>query len=152
MERGTLSLSPDPILATHEFRCFEGQGKRRGGPSRINNDTRKISTESQDAGGIAVPTWQFKMERLRVFLYFKFDRWTWKSFPAWWDFWLITTNRSYFIEPFNNYRGAATRARMKSLVILAQASSSRRAMGVEKSCEGRFNAVWSSNVSNYIHA
>lgn len=29
MERGPLSLSPDPILATHEFRRFEGQGKRQ---------------------------------------------------------------------------------------------------------------------------
>lgn len=29
MERGILSVSPDPIPATHEFRCFEEQGKRR---------------------------------------------------------------------------------------------------------------------------
>lgn len=29
-----------------------------------------------------------------------------------------------FIEPFTNYRGVAIRARMKSFVILAQASSS----------------------------
>lgn len=28
MERGILSVSPDPIPATHEFRCFEEQGKR----------------------------------------------------------------------------------------------------------------------------
>lgn len=53
---------------------------------------------------------------------------------------------------------------MKSFVILAQASSTAQEAhvtiretpleqrGLKTSCEGRFGAIWDSNILNYIHA
>lgn len=156
MERGTLSLSPDPILATHEFRCFEEQGKRRSRQGSIMTPEKSrdgIVRTKYPPGGLAV--WQFRLaagETTRISLRFKFN-WHGKVFPAnevsHYDQPLLS-NRLPIIE--GCYVSENEIARYSRAGVAGGARrcprDSTRPKGDEKSCEGCFGAIWNSNVSN----
>lgn len=165
MERGTLSLSLDPIrVVTHEFRCFEEQGKRQSSP-RINNDAGKISWRNRRTRRRSGLTgWRnLGWRALRVSLRFKSSRHE-KVFPANEVPGSLRPTAPIYRTVYQLSRGYYASeteiARYSRAGVLDVAGGARRcprdstrSKGDEKSCEGRFGAIWSSSeLSNYVHA
>ncbi|CAL1680292.1 unnamed protein product [Lasius platythorax] len=110
MERGILSVSPDPIPATHEFRCFEEQGKRWSRQGSIM--TPEKSHDGMAGRGIVVASticdwFETGCGNVNYSYVFHISVRHGKAFcvndvPAYYDQPLLS------IEPFTNYRGVAT--------------------------------------------
>lgn len=165
MERGTLSVSPDPILVTHTGSTVSRSKVNATVPPRINKQRWKnliVESRGRDVPshpdyfigvrmGVA-RTWNFTFQ-----IYPTRESSPLMKLP------LITTNCSSLsnrlpIIEGGRYANENEIARYSRAGVLVPAGDalrcprdSTRTEGVEKFCESCFGAIWSLIILNYVH-